>query len=218
MNTVKEQINNSYYKIVNSIALIFTLSLLIGCQSSSYNDDELSPKNKSHIYSNLIKKKGPAISKNEYVSRIGKKILLVSYNPEASITFNVDGSSNEVSIGGSSVNVSSNVLQTLDDEASLAYVLAAGIEKINNKGYKSEFEEDKDIIHNLERAGYDPKVIVELQSKYLDLPGKSNYNWVKSLSDYKIDSKRISNNKNYISKGFKGLKKYRDRYINIIKL
>lgn len=205
------------FKISIYILSAIGISIISGCGNKNDVISEEGTKNNSVIYSSMIKKRSPTIAINEYISRVGKKLLLVNSDPEVHVNFNVSSNYKGVEIKSNTININTDVLQSIDDEASLAYILAAGIEKITNNGQLSEFDQDKEIIHNMERAGYDPRTIVEIQNKYLQLFSGSEYSWVKQLSEHRIDSSRINKNNNYISKGFKGLKRYKDRYNNIVK-
>lgn len=162
----------------------------------------------------------------EYVSRIGKRLIIVSDNPHNDYRFMVtDNSKQQIIIkDDNQITLTRGLLASLPDEAALAAVLSKAIViseyDLNNpehpmQGINYQLLDVKSMQYTA-RAGYDPNAIVELQANYLQqsLPNRSN--WLHSLfmqSNWEAHQK----NKQALKQFPKGLLRGKDRYIQILK-
>lgn len=211
-------------KFINNLLTLFLITsfsmLLGGCLSTSAPEN-LSENSddpyRSYIYSDTIKKRKPTIDIEEYVSRVGKKVILVSDYPEAEHSFKVQNTSSQpftISENGN-ITISKDALLTLQDEAELAVVLAHAINRINTNFQKlSSSEEDNDVASVISRAGYDPSAIVDIQERYLNNP--SSNEWLSTITYNEINQQRVANSKQIVSKSPKGLCRNKNNYINIV--
>lgn len=118
-------------------------------------------------------------SSEEYVSRIGRKILLVSDRPDSNYNFKVMDSSDAllaINATTHSVIISQGALLQLKSEAQLAAALAFGLAKLNNVT-----NPDKEVAQTLVLAGYDPHAVLELQQQYFYAANHGKYYWLQTL-------------------------------------
>lgn len=214
------KLKKNYFNLIG-ILIIFSNLFIFGCKTTNQNSKlaETKPDNpyRSYIYSSSIKKQKPTICLNEYVSRVGKKIVLVTENPCAEYNFKVEDSNMPVKIEENNIILDKTTLKNLDDEAELAAVLANAINRANRNFSKTtQTKEDQEIIDSLSKAGYDPNAVIDLQEKYLNAPYNKKYSWIKSLSKHKINKNRINSNKNFLAKKPKGLQRNKHKFINIV--
>lgn len=142
-------------------------------------------------------------STEEYVNRIGKKVLLVSDRPDANYNFRVLDDSNavfSVNYESKSVIISSGVLHQLKDEAQLAAALALGIASLNNVTAP-----DKDAAYSLSRAGYDPHAVLELQQQYFNAANNNQPYWLQGVYPTPPTAGSIANDELMLKKMPQGL-------------
>lgn len=103
----------------------------------------------------------------EYVSRVGKKVMLVSGRSDIKYKFNVVSSDAPTfNLTTNSITISRGLLNRLNDEAELAAILSHGIVELS-ENYSDPSLKDDSVLTYMARAGYDPAAAVELQQKYL---------------------------------------------------
>lgn len=192
-----------YQKIKKLFMLIASCSIIIISTNSCtnyYNDDYYAY---DHYY-NFIE---------EYITRIGKRLLIVDDNHKLNIKFALNNNSVPLlTMQHNTITISNGVLNYLKNEAELVAILAIALETINNNNYQT----DHRIIMHLYKAGYDPLVLVELEEEYLNSQNSPN-NWLDFLfSSMNITIERINANKNIILKMPKGLFRGEERYLSSI--
>lgn len=142
-------------------------------------------------------------STEEYVNRIGKKVILVSDRPDSNYNFRVlDDSDAVFSINSEtkSVIISNGVLHQLTDEAQLAAALALGIASLNNVP-----QPDKEATYSLSRAGYDPRAVLELQQQYFNAANNSHTYWLQGVYPTPPTAGSIANDELMLKKMPQGL-------------
>ena len=195
-------------KTITILSFIF----IVGCNSNS----SYKIKNKPFLYSDRLQKKKPTVNVQEYVARVGKKIIIVSKNPNNQYNFKLSNNYNSIDFNKNTIILNKNHIKTLKNEAELAYMLTAAISKANYLKTNNHSQEDKEIIKTMSMAGYDPKVVIDMQKRYLNGANSQDNSWIANLSSYKINNSRIKNNIKTVKKGFSGLQRYKHRFLNIV--
>ena len=178
--------------------------------------------NNNHGFHNVIE---------EYMSRVGKRLLIVNDNNKinsSNINFSFNNSDTTLltieyyqkSIYQyNTITLTKGVLNYLQDEAELAAILAISLETINsndiaNFDLSAALNADKRIIMHLYKAGYDPSAFVELEEEYLK-DKNSQDNWLNFLfSPMNITTERINANKKILLKIPKGLLRGKQPYLS----
>lgn len=179
--------------------IILTFSILSSYGCSKY--DSISTTNYSS-FDDLHK-----IAKSdleEYVSRVGKKILIVVDNPKYNYEFSIINSkSSQLHSNGPLIQISEGLLINLQDEAQLAAVLS-------NTIAGEQLIDDKNSMLYMSRAGYDPMAAIELQEIYLS---SRSGKWLKDVfynNPPNID--RLAINKQIVEGLPKGLQRAKERF------
>lgn len=169
------------------LSIVLSIIILtVGCQKQNYQQTAYN----HYTSDNQLE---------EYVSRIGKRLVIVSENPMVNYKFKVMNTKNrELYIKNNSINISQALLKSLDDEAELAAVLVVAINKSKS---------DKNRLLNLSRAGYDPKALVDVKQKSIN---NQNIYGVFSADD--LTAERLSENNTLIPKLPKGLQRQQQSY------
>lgn len=215
-----------------------SLIILIACftlnNSCTHTSNALDNKNK-HDY-NAVK---------EYINRVGKLLLITNYDRyvvnNLEISFDVNNNktpflnveqprifsniwNQKTNNKKYTITISKELLNYLYDEATLATILAVGIETIHSNNFfsieiREALQADTRIINNLYRSGYDPEAFIDLQKEYLILK-RQNFknNWLNFLfSNAIINNIRIANNKKKLLLLPKGLARAKQNYLQNIK-
>jgi predicted Zn-dependent protease len=216
--------NLGHNLILTASAFIVSATLLSGCAKNGEvvrvaADDTYSG---SSAYSEMLGRQAPTVAIDEYINRTGKKLLLVSSNPEADYVFKVTNRGTKTPINVEPhgvIAIDRTAINSLNNEAELAYLLGSAINKINRQfASVSTIEEDSELISLLVRAGYDPSVSLDMLKPCLNLDCQASGAPVAFVLENKtIDSKRIDYNRQAVTVAPKGLQKYTDRFINIVK-
>jgi predicted Zn-dependent protease len=189
------------------IILLATIGLA-GCSEDYSTLDAKQPgRIKQATYANHTK---PKSSIEEYVSRVGKKTIIVSNNANAIYRFSVNSSSTpeiEFDLENNTITVSHGLLANLHDEAELAAVLTRSMAKLSH-----EPEPDRATLNNLFRAGYDPQALIDLQEQYIFAKNSGGDMWLSTIYTIPIDESNIEANKVIVSKMPKGLLRGMDEY------
>lgn len=191
---------------------LFVLYLLLAISGCSNNKNSLSTHQQtSRIDSGVVATYAATESHTEeYVNRVGKRILLVSDGPTNNYTFSVLETNDPVlaiNIETNSVIISNGVLYQLKDEAELAAALALGIAKLKNTT-----NIDKDVAKVLSMAGYDPHAILELQQQYFYAANNHQTHWLQNLYPTPPAAGEIVNNELMLKRMPKGLLRGEDDY------
>ncbi len=191
--------------------------------------DMLHHKNKSHYSYN---KNHEFNIIQEYISRIGKRLLIVN-NTQSIANLNIVFCLDNSDIPSLAINyepkskydinniitISKGLLHYLQDEAELATILAIALETIRsndfvNLNFNIAISADNRIIQNLYQAGYDPSAFIELQEEYLKNKSYQE-NWLNFLfSPINITNPRIYANKKILLKVPKGLQRGKQLYLS----
>ncbi len=208
------------------IIILYCSVIITGCS------DTLNLDNKYSYYRSSKNYKFAVIE--EYVSRVGKRLLIVNDNQilnNLNIKFAINNSEMQ------SLNiqyeqnykykqkhviiVSKGLLNYLQDEAELATILAIALETINSNDIISlnsttSLKADSRIINNLYKAGYDPLAFVALQEEYLK-DKNHTYSWLNFLfSPMNISEPRIYANQKKLLSIPKGLQRGKQNYLSNI--
>jgi beta-barrel assembly-enhancing protease len=161
------------------IVILFICSFITGCadiDKKSNNPTNLSYNNPTNNNTNVSTTvNNPAL--HEYVNRIGKKITLVSNDPNLRIQFSLsDSKTPQIKQKSNRLYISTSLISLLEDEAELAAIIAHELAHKNQKHNASTFfstytayEEiaaDKLAMKYISRAGYDPKALIDLQTRF----------------------------------------------------
>lgn len=140
---------------------------------------------------------------SEYVSRVGKRMLMVSSRPGSNYHFEVTESSEpilQLDPESHKIIVSTAVLQQLRDEAELAAVLGLGVAKLNHSA-----NIDRETATTMSYAGYDPNALLDLQQQYFYAANNQQYHWLRVIYPVPISAGTIAANKVMVQKMSKGL-------------
>lgn len=131
----------------------------------------------------------------EYVSRVGKRLLIVINDQkieQLDIVFKLNNLSKAlIKISSNQLIISKGVLNELKDEAELAAILAMAIVNITKI---NPYYVDEHVINYLYKAGYDPMALVDLQRNFLSNKGKKI--WLNKLFNCNISKISININRN----------------------
>jgi len=171
-----------------------------------------------------LKKKNPNTSHiiEEYISRVGKRLLIVSDDPELpslDIKFHFYNSNDQffnVDLKTNKITVSKGMLEGLQNEAELAAILAIALETI---GHRNLSNIDSNVINYMYKAGYDPMVFVELQEECLDNKKDPDYNWLETLFfPTELTTSKIEANKKLALTLPQGMQRAQQRYLSNIRM
>ena len=172
----------------------------------------------------------------EYISRIGKRLLIVSNDVKLanvhiifdfntsntpSLTINYDQKFNHTS--HNIITISKGLLDSLQDEAELATVLAISLESLYSNDFASSNDSvahsaDNRILNHLYKAGYDPMAFVELQNEYLT-EKDPEHSWLKPLFlPINLNKQRVAINKKTVLTMPSGLQRGKQRYLSSMNL
>jgi predicted Zn-dependent protease len=154
--------------------------------------------------------KAPESKLEEYVSRVGKRVTLVSGQDHVTYNFrvlNTEEPSLEIDRTTHTISLSEGVLRQLQDEAELATVLllsALGIDHIVNL--------DRDTATILARAGYDPHAMLDLQEQYFHSVNRNETHWMRTIYPIPLSAGTITSNKIMLEGMPKGLARDEEDY------
>lgn len=156
----------------------------------------------------------------EYINRVGKRLLIVADNPTLATTdikFKLDLNKNcfiKVNTEQQIIIITRGMLEQLQDEAELAAILAMALTDLA----KIPIEDcDEKIIKHLYRAGYDPMAFVELEEEFLTNKHKE-VNWLESVFSIGITNYKINFNKKLATSLSKGMQRAKQHYFINIRL
>lgn len=139
-----------------------------------------------------------AAQQEEYVKRVGKKVAIVSDDPDTDLDIRITSQEGTfIESNGNKVVISRGYLKQLKSEAQLAAVLGQIIAKMQNKQ-----SVDKSSMEYMARAGYDPKALSEMQEHAVT----TSNNGLQSQVHNGVDESTVSNNREYAKRFPKGLK------------
>lgn len=191
---------------------LFTIGILLTLSGCGNNQDSLvTHRQTSRIDNGVVATYAPSESSTEeYVNRVGKRVLLVSDRHSNNYNFSVLEESQPVFAVNTethSVIISRGVLQQLKNEAELAAALALGIAKLDNAS-----NIDKDAANLLSMAGYDPHAILELQQQYFYAANNNQAHWLQNIYPTPPTAGAITTNEVMLKKMPKGLLRGEDEY------
>lgn len=158
------------------------------------------PQSTRHLYQMQGNRARSKAELEEYVSRIGKRVIITSRTPKAKINFKVTDNEavNYQVDGNGTIQVSRQLLKNLRDEAELAAILSHGIAEVTKADGQAEIE-------MMSNAGFDPRAAVDLKNNATD-PSKP---WLKNV--YQRSHQQVDNTStNTLPKGLRrGAEDYR---------
>ena len=145
------------------IPKLFTIAMLFCLSSCTSHEAPIEDTTQlGRIDPTLLNKyTKPSDAVEEYINRIGKKILVVSAHPGMNFQFKSISAADqilELDQASNTVALSHGLLKNLKDEAELAAILTLSMEKLAHSN-----DIDQDTIKYLFRAGYDPQALIDLQ-------------------------------------------------------
>jgi predicted Zn-dependent protease len=149
----------------------------------------------------------------EYVSRIAKRVAMVSDRPNSNYNIEVLDTSDpilEINRESNTVIISNGVLSNLRDEAQLAAALTMGMARLENSP-----NIDRETAVYLSRAGYDPYAMLDLQEQYFYAAQHGQQHWLHNLYPSAPSAGTIAANRVMLQKLPKGLARDTDSYKNI---
>lgn len=217
------------------VILLTTLILNTGCAKvkSILSDEQPTDSSQTNISSkdNITKKEQPIkkttdIKVNdlqEYVSRVGKRLMIVIEEPIQNYEFIVSNSLSPDfnTTAPNKITISRGMLVKLQDEAELAAVLSHAIANLKNSRLSlnlpvtelQAITTDKYSMTYMSRAGYDPNAVIELQELYLNPLDPRYGEWLNSIFiDRPPSLIRIAANKEAAAQLPLGLQRAKDRY------
>lgn len=146
----------------------------------------------------------------EYVSRVGKRVTLVSNSPSTNYNFrvlNTEELSLDLDRETHTVNISKGLLQQLKDEAELATVLLLSAQRLDQNA-----NIDRDTATFLSRAGYDPRAMLDLQEQYFHSSNNRQNHWMQVIYPKAPSAGSIMSNRIMLEKMPKGLARDEEDY------
>jgi predicted Zn-dependent protease len=146
----------------------------------------------------------------EYISRVGKRVTLVSNRPSTNYNFRVLNTEEldlEIDKETRTISISEGLLQQLKDEAELATVLLLSALRMDHT-----INLDRDTATILSRAGYDPKAMLDLQEQYFHSANNRQNHWLQVIYPIAPSAGTIMSNKIMLEKMPKGLARDEDDY------
>jgi len=198
---------------IQILFLIFASINILGCS----NDQSLLTHNETmRIDQNLeLAYSKPNTAIEEYVARVGKRVLIVSDQPNANYKFLVsDNETPELSLSKeqNSITISHGLLLKLNDEAELAAALTMAMSKM---AYYPDL--DRNALTALARAGYDPLAMVDLQEQYYNRAEYNPGHWLSVIYSQPPTDTAIATNRAFAGKMSKGLLRGIENYHKHIK-
>jgi predicted Zn-dependent protease len=174
--------------------IIFLLAILLnGCSQRTTTLSEIDPAVR---IGQPIKAKYYATNSaiEEYISRIGKRVLIVSDDPYLNYQFKL-GTTNDPELfidPNGIITLNHSLLKKLKNEAELAAILSYSIVQLSSKNEPNMdesrlIEQDRLGMVTMSRAGYDPQAIIDLQEKTAP--------WIKNVFQNPPTITRINSNK-----------------------
>ncbi len=146
----------------------------------------------------------------EYISRVGKRVTLVSNSPSTNYNFRVLNTEEldlDIDRETHTISISEGLLKRLNDEAELAAVLL-----LSTLHMDQNTNVDRDTATFLSRAGYDPSAMVDLQEQYFHSANNTKNHWMKIIYPITPSAGTIMSNKIMLEKMPKGLARYQEDY------
>lgn len=198
------------------LRLIFIAICCANILACSNTDPIMTHNETSRIDQNLITDYlTPNSPAEEYIARVGKRVLIVSDQPHTHYKFLVSTTTQaEIQLDktNNSITVSQGLLEILNDEAELAATLTIAMSKM---AYYPDL--DRNAMITLARAGYDPLAMVDLQEQYYYAAEHNQSHWLKTIYSLPPTDTAISINKAFASKMSKGLLRGSETYQKQIK-
>ncbi len=183
------------------VILICVLTL-VGCMANTSSLE--THQQTARTDPGLINKYHPPQSAlEEYVNRIGKRVVLVSDRPSTNYIFNVTSDGDAIlSIDHEThtIIVSEGLLHQLHDEAELAATLSLAIGRLSHSADINRY-----VANNLVRAGYDPRALLDLQQQYFSSGTKNQQHWLSSIYNTPPSAGTITATKTMLQKMPPGL-------------
>lgn len=192
------------------ILIILSLALTVSACAGSYKSidpQEQIGRIDQEVFEKHTKPQTPL---EEYVSRVGKRMQIVSENASNKYQFkvvNFDTPEVEFDTEKRSITITTALLQQLNDEAELAAVLSLAAGK-----YANSDNLDQMTATNLFRAGYDPQALIDLQTQYFYATSKNQAHWLATIYPSELTAGTITYNTSFISKMPKGLQRNAEAY------
>lgn len=209
------------------IIILYCSVIITSCSDTLYLNNKYSHYKSSKNYKFIVIE--------EYVSRVGKRLLIVNnkrlnglniqfaINNSETQSLNIQYEQNYKYKQKNIITISKGLLTYLQDEAELASILAIALETINSNDIISlnssvSLKADSRIIDNLYKAGYDPLAFVALQAEYLK-DKDHTHSWLSFLfSPMNISEPRIYANQKKLLSIPKGLQRGKQNYLSNISL
>lgn len=152
----------------------------------------------------------PASQTEEYISRVGKRVTLVSGRTSANYNFrvlNTEELNLDIDQDTHTISISEGILQQLKDEAELAAVLLLSALRMDH-----DTNIDRDTATFLSRAGYDPSAMLDLQMQYFYSATKNQNHWMEVIYPIAPSAGTITSNKIMLEGMAKGLARNKEDY------
>lgn len=165
----------------------------------------------SRIDNDTVAQYTPSKSQTEeYITRVGKRVTLVSNRPSTNYNFRVIDTEElnlDINRETHTISISEGLLQQLKDEAELATVLLLSALRL---GPTTNL--DRDTATFLSRAGYDPRAMLDLQEQYFHTANKKQNHWMQVIYPIAPSAGTIMSNKIMLEKMPKGLSRDEEDY------
>lgn len=191
---------------------LFIIVVTIMLCACSHNQSSIKTHQQTaRIYNDTVTQYTPSKSQaEEYISRVGKRVTLVSNSPSTNYNFRViDAKESNLYINSetNTISISEGLLQQLNDEAELAAVLLLSALRMNHATNL-----DRDTVTFLSRAGYDPKAMLDLQEQYFHTANKKQNHWMQVIYPVAPSAGTIMSNKVMLENMPKGLTRDTEDY------
>jgi predicted Zn-dependent protease len=191
--------------------LFIIMAIIMLCACSNNQSLHKTKQQTSRIDNDTIALYAPSKSQTEeYVSRVGKRVTLVSNSPSTNYNFrvlNTDELDLEIDRETHTIIISEGLLQQLKDEAELATVLLLSALRLDH-----HTNLDRDAVTFLSRAGYDPKAMLDLQEQYFYSANKRQYHWMQRIYPVAPSAGTIMSTRIMLEKMPKGLARDEEDY------
>lgn len=198
---------------MRKILLTFIIILVSGCVTDRGSLDN--HQHSARIDPNLTEKYQAANSPTEeYISRVAKRVILVSNKFDNNYTFTVLNTEEPVLTldpESHTISISTGVLRQLKDEAELAATITYAMAQMQNLT-----NVDRETANTLAMAGYDPHAMLELQEEYFHAANSQQYHWLKNIFPLPPTAGTIDANKVMLKNMPKGLARDTESYTRII--
>ncbi len=153
----------------------------------------------------------PESHTEEYISRVGKRVTLVSNQPGTNYNFrvlNTEDLNLNIDKETHTISISEGLLQQLKDEAELAAVLLLSALRMDYH----DANIDRDTATFLSHAGYDPHAMLDLQEQYFYSSISNQNHWMQVIYPIAPSAGTITSNKIMLEGMPKGLARNKEDY------